>query len=109
MLPGGLRLGWAYCSLQNKEETYSYTAKEDAKFKQNYDWFMDDKPVGSGKSITISGSKFEMGEHKLKVKVSRNYKEKAWSSAVNAAWTVKVIPEPSADISMAEEGEIKKS
>ncbi len=88
---------------QNKEETYSYTAKEDAKFKHNYDWSMDDKPLGSGKSITISGSKFEMGEHKLKLKVSRNYREKAWSSA-ECSMAVKVIPEPSADISMDEEG-----
>jgi uncharacterized repeat protein (TIGR01451 family) len=88
---------------QNKEETYSYTAKEDAKFKQNYNWFMDDKPIGSGKSITISGKKFEIGDHKLKVKVGRNYKEKAWSSA-ECTMDCKVIPEPSADISMTEEG-----
>ncbi len=89
---------------RNKEETYSYTAKEDEKFKHNYEWSMDDKPLGSGKSITISGDKFEMGEHKLKLKVNRNYKEKAWSSA-ECSMAVKVIPEPSADISMNEEGE----
>jgi uncharacterized repeat protein (TIGR01451 family) len=88
---------------KNKEETYSYTAKEDSQFKQSYDWFMDDKPVGSGKSISLSGSKFDLGEHKLKVKVSRNYKEKAWSSS-ECTMSCKVIPEPSADISMAEEG-----
>jgi hypothetical protein len=88
---------------QNKEETYTYTAKEDTQFKQNYNWFMDDKSVGSGKSITLSGEKFEMGDHKLKVKVGRNYKEKAWSSA-ECSMDVKVIPEPSADISMEEEG-----
>jgi uncharacterized repeat protein (TIGR01451 family) len=89
---------------QNKEETYSYTAKEDSKFKQNYDWFMDDKSVGNGKSITISGSKFEMGEHKLRLKVGRNYKEKAWSNA-ECSMAVKVIPEPNADISMNEGGD----
>jgi uncharacterized repeat protein (TIGR01451 family) len=87
---------------QNKKETYSYTGKEDEKFKQNYDWFMDDKSVGSGKSITLSGEKFEMGEHKLKLKVGRNYREKAWSST-ECSMDVKVIPEPSADISMTEE------
>ncbi len=87
---------------KNKEETYSYTAKEEPQFKQSYDWSMDDKPLGSGKSITISGSKFEMGDHKLKVKVSRSYKENAWSSA-ECSMAVKVIPEPSADISMTEE------
>jgi hypothetical protein len=88
---------------QNKEETYSYTAKVDEKFKHNYDWSMDDKPLGSGKSITISGAKFEMGDHKLKLKVHRNFKEKAWSSA-ECSMDIKVIPEPSADISMTEEG-----
>jgi len=92
---------------RNKEETYSYTGKEDSKFKHNFDWFMDDKSVGNGKSITISGSNFEMGEHKLKVKVGRNYKEKAWSSA-ECSMAVKVIPEPNADISMTEgESEVK--
>jgi len=45
-----------------------------------------------------------MGEHKLKVKVNRDYKEKAWSSQ-ECGMAVKVIPEPSADISMKEEGE----
>jgi uncharacterized repeat protein (TIGR01451 family) len=88
---------------KNKEETYSYTGKEDTKFKNSYDWSMDEKPLGSGKSITLSGNKFEMGEHKLKVKVNRNYIEKAWSSQ-ECSMAVKVIPEPSADISMAEEG-----
>ncbi len=88
---------------KNKEETYSYTGKEDTKFKNSYDWSMDEKSLGSGKSITLSGSKFELGEHKLKVKVNRNYIEKAWSSQ-ECSMAVKVIPEPSADISMAEEG-----
>ncbi|MCX6673295.1 MAG: hypothetical protein NTY37_05910 [Methanothrix sp.] len=88
---------------KNKEETYSYTAKEDTQFKQDYEWSMDEKPLGSGKSITISGSKFEMGEHKLKVRVTRNYKEMVWSSK-ECSMDVKVIPEPSADISMTEEG-----
>ena len=88
---------------KNKEETYSYTAKEDSQFKQNYDWFMDEKTLGSGKSITLSGSKFELGEHKLKVQVTRNYKEMLWSSK-ECSMAVKVIPEPSADISMTEEG-----
>jgi len=86
---------------RNKEETYSYTGKDDEIFKHNYDWFMDDKSVGNGKSITISGSNFEMGEHKLKVKVDRDYKEKRWSS-VECSMDVKVIPEPNADISMTE-------
>jgi uncharacterized repeat protein (TIGR01451 family) len=88
---------------RNKEETYSYTGKEDEKFKHNYEWLMDDKSVGKEKSITISGSNFEMGEHKLKLKVDRNYKEKLWSSA-ECSMDVKVIPEPNADISMDEEG-----
>ena len=88
---------------KNKEETYSYTAKEENQFKQSYDWFMDDKPLGSGKSITISGSKFEMGDHKLRVQVKRDYKEMAWSRS-ECSMDVKVIPEPSADISMEEEG-----
>lgn len=88
---------------RNKEEIYSYTAKEDEKYEHSYNWFMDDKTVGSGKSITLSGEKFEMGDHKLKVKVGRNYKEKVWSSA-ECSMDVKVIPEPSADISMMEEG-----
>jgi len=88
---------------KNKEETYSYTAKEDSQFKQSYDWSMDEKTLGSGKSITLSGSKFELGEHKLKVKVNRNYKELAWSNT-ECSMAVKVIPEPSADISMTEEG-----
>ena len=88
---------------KNKEETYSYTAKEDSQFKQSYDWSMDEKTLGSGKSITLSGSKFELGEHKLKVKVNRNYKELAWSSK-ECSMAVNVIPEPSADISMTEEG-----
>ncbi|MCK9564751.1 MAG: hypothetical protein M0Q43_01725 [Methanothrix sp.] len=87
---------------KNKEEIYSYTAKEESQFKQSYDWFMDDTSLGSGKSITISGSKFEMGDHKLRVKVNRDYKEKLWSSK-ECSMAVKVIPEPSADISM--EGE----
>jgi len=43
---------------KNKEETYSYTGKEDTKFKHSYDWSMDEKSVGSGKSITLSGNKF---------------------------------------------------
>jgi len=89
---------------KNKEETYSYTAKEDTKFKQSYDWSMDEKPLGSGKSITLSGSNFEMGEHKLKVRVTRNYMETVWSST-ECSMEVKVIPEPSADISMEEEEE----
>jgi hypothetical protein len=88
---------------KNKEETYTYTVKEETQFKQSYDWSMDEKPLGSGKSITLSGSKFELGDHKLKVKVNRNYKEMAWSSK-ECSMDVKVIPEPSADISMAEEG-----
>ena len=88
---------------RNKEETYSYTAKVDDQFKQSYDWFMDDTPLGSGKSITISGSKFEMGEHKIKVKVNRDYKEMAWSRS-ECSMDVKVIPEPNADIYMEEEG-----
>jgi uncharacterized repeat protein (TIGR01451 family) len=87
---------------KNKEETYSYTGKEDANFKNSYDWSMDEISVGSGKSISLSGNKFEMGEHKLKVKVNRNYLEKAWSSQ-ECSMEVKVIPEPSADISMTEE------
>ena len=88
---------------RNKEEIYSYIGKEDEKFKHRYDWFMDDKTVGSGKSITISGNNFEMGEHKLKVRVTRNYMETVWSSN-ECSMEVKVIPEPSADISMEEEG-----
>jgi len=88
---------------KNKKETYSYTPKEDTQFKQDYKWFMDEKPLGSGKSITISGSNFEMGEHKLKVRVTRNYMETVWSSK-ECSMDVKVIPEPSADISMTEEG-----
>ena len=64
---------------------------------------MDEKTLGSGKSITLSGSKFELGEHKLKVQVTRNYKEMLWSSK-ECSMAVKVIPEPSADISMTEEG-----
>jgi uncharacterized repeat protein (TIGR01451 family) len=92
---------------RNKDETYTYTGKEDEKYKHKYDWFMDDTSVGSGKSITISGSNFEMGEHKLKVKVDRDYKEKLWSSA-ECSMAVKVIPEPNADISMTEgEGEVE--
>ena len=87
---------------KNKEETYSYTVKEDSQFKQDYRWFMDEKPLGSGKSITISGSNFEMGEHKLKVRVTRNYLETVWSSK-ECSMDIKVIPEPSADISMTEE------
>ncbi len=87
---------------KNKEETYSYTVKEDAQFKQSYDWSMDEKPVGSGKSISLSGSNFDLGEHKLKVLVTRNYKEMFWSSK-ECSMDIKVIPEPSADISMAEE------
>ncbi|MCK9441304.1 MAG: hypothetical protein M0Q13_07775, partial [Methanothrix sp.] len=87
---------------KNKEETYSYTAKEETQFKQSYDWFMDDTSLGSGKSITISGSKFEMGDHKLRVQVKRDYKEMAWSRS-ECSMDVKVIPEPSADISMEEE------
>ncbi|OPY51709.1 MAG: hypothetical protein A4E49_02111 [Methanosaeta sp. PtaU1.Bin112] len=99
----------ASCSLdgpealcRNKEETYTYTAKEDSKFEHKYEWFMDEKSVGKEKSITLSGSNFEMGEHKLILKVGRNYKEKLWSSA-ECSMAVKVIPEPNADISMTEE------
>ena len=88
---------------RNKEETYSYTGKEDPQFKQEYEWSMDEKVLGSEKSLDISGSSFELGEHKLVVKVTRYYKDMLWSKA-ECSMDVKVIPEPSADISMEEEG-----
>ncbi len=100
----------AECSLdgpsalcRNKVETYSYIGKEDPQFTQNYAWSMADKPLGEGKSIDISGNDFEMGEYKLNLLVTRYYREMVWSST-ECSMDIKVIPEPSADISMEEEG-----
>ncbi|MDD1750835.1 MAG: DUF11 domain-containing protein, partial [Methanothrix sp.] len=100
----------AECSLdgpsalcRNKMETYSYTGKEDPQFTQNYAWSMAEKPLGEGKSIDISGNDFEMGEYRLNLLVTRYYRELVWSST-ECSMDIKVIPEPSADISMEEEG-----
>ena len=87
---------------KNKVETYTYTPKEDTTFKQTYEWSMDDQSMGTGKSIEISGSKFEIGSHKLTAKIIRLYKEMTWSNS-ECSMEVKVIPEPSAEISMQEE------
>ncbi len=87
---------------RNKVETYSYTGQEDSQFTQQYEWFMDDQSIGTGKSLDISGSNFELGEHTLKVKVTRYYNGNLWSAA-ECSMNIKVIPEPSADISMEEE------
>lgn len=87
---------------RNKEETYSFTGKEDSQFKQEYEWSMDGKALGKEKSLDISGSSFDLGEHKLVVKVTRHYKDMLWSKA-ECSMDIKVIPEPSADISMEEE------
>ena len=86
---------------RNKEETYSYIGKEDVRFKQSYEWSMDGKTIGSGKSIDISGSGYELGEHELIVKVTRYYDDKIWS-VKECSMDLKVIPEPSADIFMEE-------
>lgn len=87
---------------KNKEETYSYTGGEDSQFRQEYQWSMDGKFLGSGKSLTISGSGFDLGEHTLVVKVTRYYRNLLWSTT-ECSMGVKVVPEPSADISMEEE------
>jgi uncharacterized repeat protein (TIGR01451 family) len=87
---------------KNKVETYTYTPKEDTTFTQTYAWSMDNQSMGTGKSIEISGSKFEIGGHKLTAKIIRLYKEMTWSNS-ECSMEVKVIPEPSAEISMQEE------
>ncbi|HUS75249.1 MAG TPA: hypothetical protein VMY43_04500 [Methanothrix sp.] len=86
---------------RNKVETYSYVGKEDVRFKQSYEWSMDGETLGSDKSIDISGSGYELGEHKLIVKVTRYYDDKIWS-VKECSMDLKVIPEPSADIFMEE-------
>jgi uncharacterized repeat protein (TIGR01451 family) len=86
---------------RNKVETYSYVGKEDVRFKQSYEWSMDGETLGSDKSIDISGSGYELGEHKLIVKVARYYDDKIWS-VKECSMDLKVIPVPSADIFMEE-------
>ncbi|VVB72855.1 Uncharacterised protein [uncultured archaeon] len=86
---------------RNKVETYSYTGSEDAQFTQSYEWSMDSKSIGSGKSIDISGEGYELGTHTLGLNVTRTLLDKVWSSK-QCSMSIKVIPEPSADISMQE-------
>jgi uncharacterized metal-binding protein YceD (DUF177 family) len=91
--------GPALC--RNREEIYSYTEKEDPQFTQTYNWSVDDKSVGTGKSITLNGADYQEGEYKLNVLVTRYYLNKLWSTE-DCSMDLKVIPEPSAEISMEE-------
>ncbi len=92
--------GPALC--RNREETYSYNVTEDPKFTQSYSWSVDDTPVtGTDKSIVLNGADYEEGVHDLSVTVTRYYKGLVWSTK-DCSMTLKVIPEPSAEISMEE-------
>ena len=92
--------GPALC--RNREETYSYTPKEDPKFTYSYNWSVDDTPVtGTDKSIVLNGADYEEGVYDLSVTVTRYSNGLVWSTK-ECSMELKVIPEPSADIVMEE-------
>jgi hypothetical protein len=64
---------------------------------------VDGKSVaGTGKSITLKGADYQEGTHQLNLVVTRTYKDLFWSST-ECSMDLKVIPEPSAEVSMEEE------